>query len=46
MREGLSDEVVACLVDSVSIALFSPPRGYGATLHIPVTFVTAAAAEP
>lgn len=37
---GLSEAVVSCLVDRVLKATFVPPEGGGATVVIPVTFVT------
>jgi hypothetical protein len=37
---GLSEWVVSCLVTRVASAQFTPPEGGGATVVIPVTFVT------
>ena len=37
---GLSEKVVACVAARVAMAVFSPPEGGGATVVIPVTFVT------
>lgn len=37
---GLSAKVVACVADRVGRAQFSPPEGGGATIVIPVTFVS------
>jgi hypothetical protein len=37
---GLSGTVVGCVAARVSSAQFSPPEGGGATVVIPVTFVS------
>lgn len=37
---GLSGEVVSCVVQRVQSAQFAPPEGGGATVVIPVTFVS------
>ena len=37
---GLSGEVVSCVAARVTSAQFAPPEGGGATIVIPVTFVT------
>ncbi len=37
---GLSPRVVACVAARVKAATFTPPEGGGATIVIPVTFVT------
>ncbi len=37
---GLSPSVIACVVRRVQSATFSPPEGGGATIVIPVTFVS------
>jgi len=37
---GLSGEVVSCVVARVQSAQFSPPEGGGATVVIPVSFVS------
>ena len=39
LTEGLSPEVSECIVSVVREAKFSAPRGDGALLRIPVTFV-------
>jgi hypothetical protein len=36
----LSDKIVACVVARVASAQFNPPEGGGATVVIPVTFIT------
>jgi hypothetical protein len=41
VRDGLSDEVVSCLVGVLASARFSAPGGEGTTLNVPVTFVQA-----
>jgi outer membrane biosynthesis protein TonB len=37
---GLSGTVISCVVARVQSAQFSPPEGGGATVVIPVTFVS------
>ena len=39
-KVGLSDEAVQCFGNVVKDAHFAPPGGKGATLNIPITFVT------
>ncbi len=39
-HHGLSDGVLWCTVDVVFASTFAPPAGGGATIVIPVTFVT------
>ena len=46
VSEGLSDDVVACLVEVLRGAHFSAPGGGGSTLNVPVTFVVPPSRRP
>jgi hypothetical protein len=39
VHDGLSEEVVACLVGVLRGASFAAPGGLGSTLNVPVTFI-------
>lgn len=46
VSDGLSDDVVACLVEVLRGAHFSAPGGGGSTLMVPVTFVQSPSRRP
>lgn len=46
VSDGLSDDVVACLVEVLRGAHFNPPGGGGSTLNVPLTFVQSSSGRP